>query len=364
VYYIPFQENGNCTKLFFNNYLIDTEMKVFNYHKERMNRLMWADSLRGMLIILVILGHAIQYGTGGGCFDNHLWNMIYSFHMPAFMAISGWFAYRVNRDVSGYYKNFVRRILQLLIPYFIWSILKWITMGANIYMIENIILQPDSYFWFLWVLFWICSIFLLSQWIAYKLRIEQLILIIINSLLLMGIMVSMDIRVFGFQFIAYYFIFFTMGYCIRRYRLLQIKSNVFVACFIFVWMLLAWFWNMHELPSWIPNIPHIPMSLLQYAYRGITAVIAISIIFSMSPKLLDTVSAWNIPFVRMGQISLGIYVVHLLLIPHITRFIGQWIANTNFIILSSFVIVGILSMIIVSLLNKWQFISRLFLGKI
>ncbi|WP_420377690.1 hypothetical protein [Segatella copri] len=32
-----------------------------------------------------------------GCFHNHLWNMIYSFHMPAFMAVSGYFACRVHR---------------------------------------------------------------------------------------------------------------------------------------------------------------------------------------------------------------------------------------------------------------------------
>lgn len=174
----------------------------------------------------------------------------------------------------------------------------------------------------------------------------------------------MDIRVLGFQFIAYYSIFYTLGYCIRRFNLLQIKKNITVALFVFAWTMLAWFWNMHELPSWVPCIPYIPMSLLQYAYRGITAVIAILIIFSMAPKLLDTVSSWNVPFIRVGQISLGIYVVHLLLIPYITRFIDPWIVNTSFTILSSFVIACILSMIIVLILNKWQFTSRLLLGKI
>ena len=57
-------------------------------------RLVWADSLRGILIVLVVLGHAIQVTMGDKCYDNHLWNLIYSFHMPAFMAISGYLAYR------------------------------------------------------------------------------------------------------------------------------------------------------------------------------------------------------------------------------------------------------------------------------
>lgn len=57
-------------------------------------RLIWADSLKGVLIILVVLGHAIQETLKDGCFDNHLWNCIYSFHMPAFMAVSGFLSYR------------------------------------------------------------------------------------------------------------------------------------------------------------------------------------------------------------------------------------------------------------------------------
>lgn len=56
-------------------------------------RLIWIDSLKGWLMILVVLGHAIQSSLGDACFQNHLWNLIYSFHMPAFMAISGWFAF-------------------------------------------------------------------------------------------------------------------------------------------------------------------------------------------------------------------------------------------------------------------------------
>lgn len=61
-------------------------------------RLIWADSLRGILIVLVVLGHAIQAQLGGECFTNHVWNYIYSFHMAAFMAISGWLSFRANRQ--------------------------------------------------------------------------------------------------------------------------------------------------------------------------------------------------------------------------------------------------------------------------
>ena len=60
---------------------------------DKSKRLNWVDSLKGLLIILVILGHSIQYTIGNACYFNHLWNIIYSFHMPAFMAVSGFLAY-------------------------------------------------------------------------------------------------------------------------------------------------------------------------------------------------------------------------------------------------------------------------------
>lgn len=60
-------------------------------------RLIWLDALKGVLILLVVLGHAIQYTLpGDSCENNYWWNLIYSFHMPAFMAASGFVNFRPN----------------------------------------------------------------------------------------------------------------------------------------------------------------------------------------------------------------------------------------------------------------------------
>lgn len=48
------------------------------------DRLIWADSLKGILILLVVLGHAIQGVYRENVESNRWWNVIYSFHMPAF----------------------------------------------------------------------------------------------------------------------------------------------------------------------------------------------------------------------------------------------------------------------------------------
>ena len=54
-------------------------------------RLIWADALRGVLILLVVLGHSLQHED----FENRIaWNIIYSFHMAAFFVILGYVGYK------------------------------------------------------------------------------------------------------------------------------------------------------------------------------------------------------------------------------------------------------------------------------
>ncbi len=62
-------------------------------------RILWVDVVKGVLMLMVILGHAIQepLKVRGIGFEDNVWrNIIYSFHMPAFMAMSGYLVYCSN----------------------------------------------------------------------------------------------------------------------------------------------------------------------------------------------------------------------------------------------------------------------------
>lgn len=66
-------------------------------------RIEWVDVVKGLLILTVILGHAIQEALkvrGIGFEENLLRNTIYSFHMPAFMAMSGYLVCR-SKTIEG-----------------------------------------------------------------------------------------------------------------------------------------------------------------------------------------------------------------------------------------------------------------------
>lgn len=94
-------------------------------------RLPYPDIVRGFAIILVVLGHCIQMGSGAAYYeasafyDDRLYQFIYSFHMPLFMLISGYFAaFSMERaDRTGTWRQFLaRRARQLLIPIAFWTL--------------------------------------------------------------------------------------------------------------------------------------------------------------------------------------------------------------------------------------------------
>lgn len=85
-------------------------------------RIEFIDSLKGITIFFVIWGHSIQYLRNGSVFfHNPIFEFIYSFHMPLFFMISGFFfksSLKLNLKEFLYKKG-----IQLLLPCFIWGIL-------------------------------------------------------------------------------------------------------------------------------------------------------------------------------------------------------------------------------------------------
>ena len=282
--------------------------------------------------------------------------------MPAFMAVSGWVACK-SANMNAYGSFLSRRFRQLMIPYFLWSIISCIIKG---YEAEKIITQPDCYFWFLWVLFFICVLFYGSRMIASRCNTNELVIILAVSSILMGVMVFANVRTFGFQFIAYYFLFYTLGYFIHKNSCLHIKSGVILLVLSVLWVILAWWWKMHELPSWMPVITGVPVALLQYAYRGFTALLAILVIMNVAPRFLSNQHPFNTLMAKIGKVSLGIYVIHLLLMSFIIDGVKMLNPEVSLYILVtlSAIISFFVSICIVAVLNKWEITSRFLLGKL
>ena len=83
-------------------------------------RLLALDNLRGFLIIIVVIGHCIQFSTVD--FDNVIvFRFIYAFHMPLFMWLSGFVNFRDGTTKLNVLK---RRAIQLALPFLSWTVLQ------------------------------------------------------------------------------------------------------------------------------------------------------------------------------------------------------------------------------------------------
>ena len=72
------------------------------------------DVVKGLLIILMVLGHALQFAAGGNFWGDPLWMGIYLFHMPLFALVSGCFVFQSIRRHGG---KFIGHIAgHLLVP--------------------------------------------------------------------------------------------------------------------------------------------------------------------------------------------------------------------------------------------------------
>lgn len=72
------------------------------------------DVVKGLLIILMVLGHALQYAAGGNFWGDPLWMGIYLFHMPLFALVSGCFVFRSIRRHGGKFIGHIAK--HLLVP--------------------------------------------------------------------------------------------------------------------------------------------------------------------------------------------------------------------------------------------------------
>lgn len=319
-------------------------------------------------MLLVVVGHAIQSLLHADCYQNHAWNIIYSFHMPAFMAISGWLAYRPVSNQTGEGKNqLIRRFRQLMIPFLLWSVINYLKQGkCTIQELCQIVVYPDSYFWFLWVLFFINALLIAGQMISRKLKIDEIIPFSVICIIMILVVGVFSPQYFGMQFIGYYFIFYILGYFVHRYSNFTEQPLISILILFVIWLFLAWNWNMLALPSWFPGIPYVPSSLIHYAYRGITAIIAIVIIFNFAPRVLNGKGYVNQYMSLFGQVSLGVYVIHLMFMGVIIRNCKLIMpsAPNLIIILSGVIIALIVSCVIVYILQKNKYTSQLLLGKL
>lgn len=96
----------------------------------------WIDLVRGIAVILVVIGHCIQYMSGPDYdfWHNPVFEFIYSFHMQLFMLISGYAFYWSSQKQQSLVRTVADKIKRLLFPCGFWAAagyVLWIVRGGG-----------------------------------------------------------------------------------------------------------------------------------------------------------------------------------------------------------------------------------------
>ena len=321
------------------------------------NRLIWADALRGLLILIVVLGHSLQHGD----YENRMsWNIIYSFHMAAFFVVSGYVGYKEFYKIS----SLKGKARQLLLPFISWTIIETIIYCAGSSRIVNVLLHPDTSYWFIYVLFVVLFLFTSISVVSQKIKMKNDYLCWLGVILLIITMVFTEFRLFGFQFISLYFGFYVLGYTLNKYNVKFSSSIVMVLGIL--WMAMALFWSMHSVPAplqWASA--YIPSSLLTYGYRYIAALLGSIFFVGFAMQNMNTDNKIFRFLAYLGKISLGIYIVHLFLAKFVEPIYMHFFPSDTslfFVGVDFFFKLG-LSCLLVHIIQRIPFVSLLLLGK-
>ena len=177
-------------------------------------------------------------------------------------------------------------------------------------------------------------------------------------------MIAFDVKVFGFQYIAYYFIFYTLGYFLHKYeRIITDNNFILIICFS-VWFGLVSFWNMHELPWFLSGISIIPSSVLQYFYRFFTAVVAVYFLISVFSRIIELRNHNVGILLYLGRYSLAVYGLQGVMIWYICELAKSLFLSQLIVIMTSFIATTVLCLLLINIGNRCTFISRFLFGKI
>lgn len=309
-------------------------------------RIIYIDALRGLTIVLVVLSHTLQHFYSDETF---VMRAIASFYIPLFMFLSGFVSYQLST-----WNKIEQRFFQLIIPFCSAMLLSWFIHNWGEWSFLNmkndiikVLMQPDLGLWFLWALFFINVIFLFCRKLAHKIHMNEIAIVISVAFSLNLIELLTGYRTFGYHWISWYFIFFSIGIYWRIFLPVlerpRIDKMVSITSFV-LFPLLMFFFRMHNEPPlfyrWIDLGNYFPVF-----YRLLTNFMGV-VFFLELFKHFVRLKEDNL-LCRVGTKTLPIYYLHF----YCLHFFFRINMGENKII--NVVIILILSLLICYNIAKW-----------
>ncbi len=313
------------------------------------NRIEYIDIFKGIAIILVVLGHAIDNIVNGylvtaglESFERvHL--VIYGFHMPAFFFCAGLFARSWARKPVK--EAIWDKVLRLIVPYFAWvavvTIIKLLTANYqnNPIDLKDTFLspvRPFEQYWFLYTLFFIYVVFL----VAYKLSIERFFWAIV----VVGAIILPLIRnVWILEDFLKYSVFFLTGSVTKPKKIVPLKNKCMPLTVVFI--------VLNSALIFVKQLHNQDTALFQY-YWYMTSAVGIAWLLSISLAMEAIFKNENwLEF--CGKKSMEIYCIHPTILGGL-RIVAEKTVGASFIWLRTICVTVITILTCICLFKIWK----------
>lgn len=283
-------------------------------------RLDFVDATRGLAIMLVVLGHAIQFTNAD--FDANLaFRLIYAVHMPLFMFLSGYVT-RPPRGLETLHDGrFWRKLRNLLVPYVVWLPVCYAAAvslqqppgfdGSLLAFLTQIPRSPDLGLWFLPVLAE-CHLLLLVASLGGERRASALavaLLLLVNVFVLSVPGGNWG----GLGLLRWYFLFFLAGHLLRGRGGFPLHAMPSIIALLVFCALAAFWYRKSAVPvDWILGTRGgVLRQIVTQGYHAVTAFVGI---FATLGLFAAACRAGHGPLQRglayMGGNSVQIYAGH------------------------------------------------------
>lgn len=298
-----------------------------------MKRDLSIDTLKGFLILLVILGHLIGSLRFSG---PGVWNLIYTFHMPLFVLISGYFS---RRDIIN-----VKNIIKPLLVFQFISIVILITLG-NKFSISYFLIPHWTLWYLLSLIFWK----LILQYTPKKLINNPYVYLGITILasLTIGIFLPYG-RVLSIQRTISFLPFFLMGYYFKTGKIKQKICNNYISIILFAIVSLICLIGIYPNNASVLLRGADPYTIYDLPAKVLILICTMVCIYSL----------WNIKrevswLAKIGRNSLMYYLYHGLIIEFIlVPIVNYFSLSTNIWSISTYFIFIIF---IIQIMNRFSF---------
>lgn len=292
------------------------------------------DIAKGLAIILVVIGHVVQGSAEK--FDDLLWfRVIYSFHMPLFVFLSGAVAAiafqsdSVKEDIRANLEQakvkITKATIRLLLPFVAWCMINQLIYHHSDSVMSALILafrRPDTALWFLLAIFYcivLTAIFNILFAAIYKLttrvgfnevtkwicdgRVQIVLMIVIWWAIR-----EHTPRGAGLSLIRPYFIYYALGIGFYKYLYPKMSTWKYLPAWI-IFIAMIPFWSRTTIDN-IDKAIVLPGELA-YFYAGLVALSGSFLILGLAKWVSETkIKPIKSFLILCGQLSLGIYAIH------------------------------------------------------